>query len=175
MKQPWLPRIVPQALALTVVLALAGTAAPAQDSEASQQNVASAAGQRTDGEIEMDVVKALDDSQALKNDLITAATIQGQVTLSGTVSSEASKSLAESIVGKVPGVTKVNNHLKVGNPADDQNAQATPPEPDEDNPPQQAQNPPQHGEQQPPQQNQPQYGQNAPPPPSGYPQQPGYP
>ena len=72
----------------------------------------------------MDVVKALDDSQALKNDLITAATIQSQVTLSGTVSSDASKQLAESIVSKVPGVTKVNNHLKVGNPADDQNDQA---------------------------------------------------
>ena len=176
MKQPWLHRGIPQALALTLVLTFAGAAAPAQDSGDSQQNAAPAAGQRTDGQIEMDVVKALDDSQALKNDLITAATIQGQVTLSGTVSSDASRQLAESITSKVPGVTKVNNHLKVGNPADDQNAQAAPPEPDEDNPPQQAQNPPQYGEQQPaPQQTRPQYGQNAPPPPSGYPQQPAYP
>ena len=45
----------------------------------------------------MDVVHALDASAALKNDLITAATIQSEVTLSGTVSSDASKQLAESI------------------------------------------------------------------------------
>jgi hypothetical protein len=74
----------------------------------------------------MDVVNALDASEALKNDLITAATIQGQVTLSGTVSSDASKQLAESIAAKVQGVTKVNNHLKVGNPADAQSEQPVP-------------------------------------------------
>lgn len=82
------------------------------------------AGQRTDGQIEMDVVHALDGSSALKNDLITAATIQGEVTLSGTVSSQTSKDLAESIVHGVPGVTKVHNNLTVGDPqkaAEDQN------------------------------------------------------
>ncbi len=35
-------------------------------------------GQRTDGQIEMDVVHALDASAALKNDLITAATDSGR-------------------------------------------------------------------------------------------------
>ena len=45
----------------------------------------------------MDVVHALDASQALKNDLITAATIQSEVTLSGTVSSDSSRQLAESV------------------------------------------------------------------------------
>jgi hypothetical protein len=69
------------------------------------------------------VVHALDASQALKNDLITAATIQSEVTLSGTVSSDSSKQLAESIAKTVPGVTQVHNNLKVGNPADDENAQ----------------------------------------------------
>jgi hypothetical protein len=62
------------------------------------------------------VVHALDNSKALKTDLITAATIQGEVTLSGTVSSEASSELAEAIAGHVAGVTKVNNNLTVGNP-----------------------------------------------------------
>jgi hypothetical protein len=66
----------------------------------------------------MDVVHALDASKALKNDLITAATIQSEVTLSGTVASEASSELAESIAARVAGVTKVNNNLKVGNPQD---------------------------------------------------------
>jgi hypothetical protein len=71
---------------------------------------------RADGEIEQDVVHALDASKALKSDLITAATIQGEVTLSGTVSSEASGELAEAIAAHVEGVTKVNNNLEVGNP-----------------------------------------------------------
>jgi BON domain len=125
MKKPLLKRMFPQALALTAVLAFSGVAAFAQDS-APAQNTAPAAGQRSDGQIEMDVVQALDASQALKNDLITAATIQSQVTLSGTVSSDASRQLAESIASKVPGVTKVNNNLKVGNPADAQDDQAAP-------------------------------------------------
>jgi hypothetical protein len=98
------------------VIALAGAMALAQDAAPSN-------GPRSDGQIEMDVVHALDASQALKNDLITAATIQSEVTLSGTVSSDSSKQLAESIAKTVPGVTKVHNNLKVGNPADDANAQ----------------------------------------------------
>jgi hypothetical protein len=70
---------------------------------------------RADGQIEMDVVHALDASSVLKNDLITAATIQGEVTLSGTVSVASSRDLAESIASHVQGVTKVHNNLKVGN------------------------------------------------------------
>lgn len=97
------------------LIALGSTLALAQ--QAAPTNVP-----RSDGQIEMDVVHALDASQALKNDLITAATIQGEVTLSGTVSSESSKQLAESIVKSVPGVTNVHNNLKIGNPADDANA-----------------------------------------------------
>jgi len=196
MKKPWLQRTFPQALALAAVLTLAGAVAQAQDEGQPQQNAAPVAGQRSDGQIEMDVVKALDDSQALKNDLITAATIQSQVTLSGTVSSDASKQLAESIVSKVPGVTKVNNHLKVGNPADAQNDQAAQPAPDpnDDNGGQMTDNPPQNRPDQsrnaPPQYSPqpndappPDYSQNAPqsgyPPPAygqpGYGRQPGYP
>ena len=98
------------------VIALGGAMALAQES-------ATASGPRTDGQIEMDVVRALDGSEALKNDLITAATIQTEVTLSGTVASDSSRQLAESIAKTVPGVSKVHNNLKVGNPADDANAQ----------------------------------------------------
>jgi len=76
----------------------------------------------------MDVVHALDASAALKNDLITAATIQGEVTLSGTVSTDASKQLAESIAAHVDGVTKVHNNLQIGNPGPD--AQSPQPAPD---------------------------------------------
>jgi hypothetical protein len=122
MNRPFLKRVFgetafPKILALVAVVLLSGTFALAQDSA-----TAPAAGQRTDGQIEMDVVHALDGSSALKNDLITAATIQSEVTLSGTVSSKASSDLAASIAGHVDGVTKVNNNLKVGNPQDAQNA-----------------------------------------------------
>jgi hypothetical protein len=143
------------------------------------QDTAPASGQRTDGQIEMDVVHALDASQALKNDLITAATIQSEVTLSGTVSSEASKQLAESIVKGVPGVTGVHNNLNIGNPANDPNAQGAPTDdngaPDtandqsQGNPPPTMQPNPDTGGNQPPA-----YGQNAPqnngqaPPPPAY-------
>lgn len=187
----------PLALAAAAALALSIPVLTAQDQAPplSDPGQAQASGARTDGQIEMDVVQALDGSAALKNDLITAATIQGAVTLSGTVASDANKQLAESIVAKVPGVTKVNNNLKVGNPANDPNAQtdvdnaapptednqanpATPPtyQAPEGNPPpqQQSQNYPQQQQPQnyPPQ---PGYGQQPPPaqqPPYG--QQPGY-
>ncbi len=96
-------------------------AAPSQGQPADQTQAP-----RSDGQIEMDVVHALDASQALKNDLITAATIQSEVTLSGTVSSAASKQLAESIASHVAGVTKVHNNLTVGNPQDAQNMQPAP-------------------------------------------------
>ena len=86
-----IPRsIFTRAFAWTSIVVLSGALALAQEPAAS--------GQRSDGQIEMDVVHALDSSNALKKDLITAATIQGEVTLAGTVSSEASSELAESIV-----------------------------------------------------------------------------
>src|SRR5580658_9815215 len=116
MNGPLFKRVIARSVAWAAAAALCSLIALAQDA-------APAPGQRTDGQIEMDVVHALDASKALKNDLITAATIQGEVTLSGTVSSDASSELAESISAHVAGVSKVNNNLKVGNPQD---AQAAP-------------------------------------------------
>jgi hypothetical protein len=120
MNRPLFKKVIPQALAWTAAVALCGAMALAQDTNAAAATAAAAT--RTDGQIEMDVVHALDASQALKADLITAATIQGEVTLAGTVSTEASRELAEAIAGHVAGVTKVNNNLKVGNPQDAANA-----------------------------------------------------
>jgi len=124
MNRPLLKKVFPQILTWIAVVLLCSVVALAQDPapQAPPQ-----AGQRTDGQIEMDVVHALDASAALKNDLITAATIQSEVTLSGTVSSAASSQLAESIASHVTGVSKVQNNLTVGNPQDaaagDPNAQ----------------------------------------------------
>jgi len=186
-----LKRVIVRSAAWTATALLCGVIALAQDAAPASGQTSN--GARTDGQIEMDVVHALDGSAALKNDLITAATIQSQVTLAGTVSSEDSKKLAESIVKGVPGVTGVKNNLKVGNPADDPNAQgaqsddgsemadngqpAPPPSAGPDpnynqNGAQNQQGPaPQYGQQQPqyPQQ-QPQYGQQQP----SYGQQPQY-
>ncbi|MGO8759598.1 MAG: BON domain-containing protein [Terracidiphilus sp.] len=116
MNRVWMKRSIVHLMGLGVVAVLSAAIALAQDAGAAQSQ-SQPAGQRTDGQIEMDVVHALDASAALKNDLITAATIQSEVTLSGTVSSDASKQLAESIAAHVNGVTKVHNNLKVGNPA----------------------------------------------------------
>jgi len=118
-------------MACAGVAVLCAVAALAQDAGAaggqSQAQPSAQPGPRSDGQIEMDVVHALDASAALKNDLITAATIQGEVTLSGTVSTGASKQWAESIAAHVDGVTKVHNNLQVGNPGPD--AQALQPAP----------------------------------------------
>jgi len=118
MERPFFKRVFPQVLAWAAVVALCGIVALAQDA-------APAAGQRSDGQVEMDVVHALDASSALKNDLITAATIQSEVTLSGTVASQSSKELAESIASHVSGVTKVHNNLTVGNPQAAQDTQGS--------------------------------------------------
>jgi hypothetical protein len=115
-------RVFPYLLAWAGLVVLSGAAQVAQAQNPAPDAAQAQPGQRTDGQIEMDVVHALDASKALKNDLITAATIQGEVTLSGTVSSDASSELAESISAHVAGVSKVNNNLKVGNPQDAQAA-----------------------------------------------------
>ena len=117
MIRPMLKRVFPKVIAWALVVAVSCLIALAQDAT-------KAAGQRSDGQIEMDVVHALDASKALKNDLIAAATVQSEVTLTGTVASEASSELAESISSQVPGVTKVHNKLKIGNPQQAQSAMA---------------------------------------------------
>jgi len=160
--------VILRALAWAAVVALGTVIAFAQDA-------ASGSGQRTDGQIEMDVVHALDASPVLKNDLITAATIQSQVTLAGTVSSQSSRDLAESIVKGVPGVTGVKNNLKVGNPANDQTTAGVNPGVADNQPPADTSAPPEDT----PAQGYPQDGGPGYPPDNaqGYPQQggPGYP
>jgi len=170
MTQRLLKGIYPQVLAFACMVGLSAavSVAYAQDQKPAAGTPMAQAGQRTDGQIEMDVVHALDASKALKNDLITAATIQGEVTLSGTVSSDASGELAESIAEHVAGVTKVNNNLKTGNPQDAQAPQAPDPAAQQmaDNQPDDAAQPPPSATDGPqPTQNQAQVQDQAPPPP----------
>lgn len=119
MSQPFVMKAIRPLVLGAAVAVFCGTAVLAQDAQAPPQEApasAAAQGPRSDGQIEMDVVKALDGSSALKDDLITAATVQSEVTLSGTVASQADKDLAESISRHVDGVTKVHNNLQIGNP-----------------------------------------------------------
>lgn len=184
---PLLKKIYPGTLAWIALIGLSCAIALAQETGVSSPDQANAAapaqnsadnGQRSDGQIEMDVVHALDGSDALKNDMITAATIQSEVTLSGTVSSAASSQLAESISSHVPGVTKVHNNLKVGNPQDaqdaagaaDSNAQQAADDSQADAAPAQNPPPPQYNAPQPPAQTQ-----SNPPARGAYPPPPGYP
>jgi len=69
---------------------------------------------RMDADIENDVAAALAQSPQLQGQSITAATIQGDVTLSGNVRDNASKQLAEQIAAGVSGVRSVENNLTVG-------------------------------------------------------------
>ena len=106
-------------------MSLSAPVAMAQDPGSSPQD-STPAGQRTDGQIEMDVVRTLDAAPELKEDWISAGTVQGEVTLSGTTASDANRQLAVSIASKVPGVTKVVNNLKVGDPQAAANSQGQP-------------------------------------------------
>jgi hypothetical protein len=113
MNRPMFKRVFPQTLVWAGLVVLCGVNALAQETATAPPPAAEV---RADGKIEMDVVHALDASQALKSELITAATMQSVVTLSGRVASDSNRKLAETIASQVPGVTKVNNNLKVVNP-----------------------------------------------------------
>jgi BON domain len=163
----WAGSIWPALILLGSLTATASYCALAQEvpnPDSSLQPAApqSTAGQRTDGQIEMDVVHALDAEAALKQDWITAGTVQGEVTLTGTVATEANRQLAESTSRKIPGVTQVVNSLKVGDPQ--AAAQNTP---SQDEQPQYA-DPAQN------QQDSSNYGNIAPPPPPGSAPRPSY-
>jgi len=117
------------ALALSpfAVMAVAPEVAHAQDP--ASQNAS-----RTDAQIQSDVTTALSRSSTLKDQEITAATINGNVTLSGNVSDAASKELAEMLTLKVGGVNAVSNNLTINGQADPgspaaEDAQRLPPVP----------------------------------------------
>jgi hypothetical protein len=90
---------------------------------------------RTDFDIQRDVAAALTQSPQLQGQHITAATIQGDVTLSGTVQDEATKRLAQQIAAGVNGVRSVENNLTIGNTPVQQPAQAANQGVDEQTPP----------------------------------------
>ncbi len=121
---------------MSAVLSAAVTGSPlfASNAFAAPQQAQAA---RPDADIQTDLATALAQSAQLQGQQITAATIQGDVTLSGTVRDNASKQLAQQIAAGVSGVRSVENNLTVnstpaqpaqgaGQQADDQ---APPPPP----------------------------------------------
>jgi len=95
--------------------------------EPASANQAADPGQgRSDADIQSDVAYALSHSKALQGQHITAATVEGNVTVSGNVRDEASKELAETIINKVKGVRSVSNNLNVGDAPQNNTANAQP-------------------------------------------------
>jgi hyperosmotically inducible periplasmic protein len=74
----------------------------------------------TDSRIESSAAKSYVFKTYLKNDLINTESKDGAVTLTGTVAEASHKSLAENTVESLPGVTSVDNQLKIKgeNPAE---------------------------------------------------------
>jgi hypothetical protein len=101
-------------LTLAAVLSAGLTAAVATPQVWAQSTPAAV---RSDAEIQRDVAYALSNSKSLKAQHITAATVEGDVTVSGNVRDEASKELAESLIYRVSGVHTVTNNLVVGDNA----------------------------------------------------------
>jgi hypothetical protein len=101
----------------------------AQEPASPNQSGQNQAGQnqgRSDADIQSDVAYALSHSKVLQGQHITAATVEGDVTVSGNVSDEASKELAETVIYKVKGVRSVTNNLNVGNAPQTNTANARP-------------------------------------------------
>src|SRR5277367_5515099 len=87
---------------------------PASPNQAGQNQAGQSQG-RSDADIQSDVAYALSHSKVLQGQHITAATVEGDVTVSGNVRDEASKELAQTVIYKVKGVRSVTNNLTVGN------------------------------------------------------------
>ncbi|HEX3435402.1 MAG TPA: BON domain-containing protein [Pseudacidobacterium sp.] len=118
-------------LVIGTVFCLGAAGSPFVVSSAMAQEV------RADADIQSDVANALTQSQQLQGQNITAATINGDVTLSGTVRDDASKQLAEQLAAGVNGVRSVTNNLAVSSaasqpapaPAQQQSEEQVPPPP----------------------------------------------
>ncbi len=103
-------------LSLAAVLSAgftAAVAAPPVWAQSAQEPAGQSQG-RSDADIQSDVAYALSHSKSLQGQHITAATVEGDVTVSGYVRDEASKELAESLIYRVNGVRSVTNNLTVG-------------------------------------------------------------
>lgn len=82
----------------------------AQETGVSQQ------GQRSDSDVQSSVASAIANDPTLQGQQITATVAQGQVTLSGTVQTDAQRQQAETLAANVNGISGILNNIKVANP-----------------------------------------------------------
>ena len=104
------------AFVLGAALMSGGVYAVAQDSQ-TQSQTGDSAYAAADAQTESNVIVALDSSSPLRNQQIAASTVNGDVTLTGMVSDQASKDMAEQVAARVKGVRSVSNNLTVASPA----------------------------------------------------------
>jgi hypothetical protein len=74
-------------------------------------------GSISDAQVEANVLRALAGSSQLATQSIKTTTVYGTVTLSGTVTDETSRTLAETLASKAPGVQKVVDELTLSSDA----------------------------------------------------------
>lgn len=80
-----------------------------------QEPAGAAQASRTDADIQSDVNAAFASDSTLQNQRITASTTNGQVTLNGTVQTNAQRQQAETLAANVSGVSGILNNIKVTN------------------------------------------------------------
>jgi hypothetical protein len=96
-------------------------AAPANDAFA--QDAATSQAVRSDAQIQADVLRQIATAPGITGQKITATTSNGVVTLTGSVTDEVTRQLAENAASGVAGVKSVQNNLTVGDlPAPDATA-----------------------------------------------------
>lgn len=78
---------------------------------------ATQSGKLSDAQVEANVLKAFASDNRLANQSINTSTVFGTVTLTGSVTDEASRGVAEEVASRVDGVKKVVSQLTVGAPA----------------------------------------------------------
>jgi hypothetical protein len=102
---------------IAMLIFLAPTILAAQQPSAAAPTVASNSS-TTDAQIDANAVAALGVSNALTGVALNTTTVNGVVTLTGTVKSQSQKELAEMLVGRATGVKSVSvvNQLTIGTP-----------------------------------------------------------
>ncbi|MEK6398592.1 MAG: BON domain-containing protein [Terriglobus sp.] len=100
------------AFAAVLVAPAAGFAQTQPAAPASAQS-----GKLSDAQVEANVLKAFASDSRLANQSINTSTVFGTVTLTGSVTDDASRSAAEQVAARVDGVKKVVSQLTVGEPA----------------------------------------------------------
>lgn len=82
-----------------------------------------------DAQVEANVLRALAGAPELATQSIKTTTVYGTVTLSGSVSDENARTMAETLASKAQGVQKVVDELMLADGSDGANAQQAPPPP----------------------------------------------